>query len=148
VPITTNVVSLNPAHGGVYAIQHFVIKFVSDWRVVYGHSSVSICGGGAWCSYRKRPWQDPEVIAWPRRWFPWVRASATGCWVSRLFIRGFSDMLCSTPRPCSLFFFFLFFSFIIFISFFIFISFYFNTGKWNVLQRHVLEKRCISNVAV
>jgi hypothetical protein len=29
VPITTNVVSLNPAHGEVYLIQHYVIKFVS-----------------------------------------------------------------------------------------------------------------------
>ena len=26
VPITTNVVSLNPAHGEVYSIQHYVIK--------------------------------------------------------------------------------------------------------------------------
>ena len=30
VPITTNVVSSNPAHGEVYSIQHYVIKFVSD----------------------------------------------------------------------------------------------------------------------
>ena len=29
-PITTKVVSLNPAHGEVYSIQHCVIKFVSD----------------------------------------------------------------------------------------------------------------------
>ena len=28
--ITTNVVSSNPAHGEVYSIQHYVIKFVSD----------------------------------------------------------------------------------------------------------------------
>jgi hypothetical protein len=27
VPITTNVVSLNPIHGEVYSIQHYVIKF-------------------------------------------------------------------------------------------------------------------------
>jgi hypothetical protein len=34
VPITTNVVSLNPVHGEVYWIQHYVIKFVSDlWQV-------------------------------------------------------------------------------------------------------------------
>ena len=34
VPIATNVVSLNPAHGEVYSIQHYVIKFVSDlWQV-------------------------------------------------------------------------------------------------------------------
>ena len=32
VPITTNAVSLNPAHGEVYSIQHYVIKFVSDLR--------------------------------------------------------------------------------------------------------------------
>jgi hypothetical protein len=30
VPITTNVVSLNPAHGEVYLMQHYVIKFPSD----------------------------------------------------------------------------------------------------------------------
>jgi len=29
VPITTKAVSLNPAHGEVYSIQHYVIKFVS-----------------------------------------------------------------------------------------------------------------------
>jgi hypothetical protein len=34
VPIATNVVSSNPAHGEVYSIQHFVIKFVSDLRQV------------------------------------------------------------------------------------------------------------------
>ena len=27
-PITTNVVSSNPAHDGVYSIQYYVIKFV------------------------------------------------------------------------------------------------------------------------
>ena len=31
VPITTNVVSLNPPHGEVYSIQHNVIKFVSGF---------------------------------------------------------------------------------------------------------------------
>jgi hypothetical protein len=31
-PITTKVVSLNPAHGKVYLIQHYGIKFVSDLR--------------------------------------------------------------------------------------------------------------------
>jgi hypothetical protein len=30
VPITTKAVSLNPVHGKVYSIQHYVIKFVSD----------------------------------------------------------------------------------------------------------------------
>jgi hypothetical protein len=29
-PITTEVVSLNPAYGEVYLIQHYVMKFVSD----------------------------------------------------------------------------------------------------------------------
>jgi hypothetical protein len=33
VPITTIVVSSKPAHGKVYSIQHYVIKFVSDLRV-------------------------------------------------------------------------------------------------------------------
>ena len=32
VPITTKVVSLNPVHGEVYSIQHYVIKFVSYLR--------------------------------------------------------------------------------------------------------------------
>ena len=36
VPITTNVVSSNPVHGEVYLIQHYVIKFVSDFRQVGG----------------------------------------------------------------------------------------------------------------
>jgi hypothetical protein len=30
VTITTKVVSLNPAHGEVYSIQHYVIKFVRN----------------------------------------------------------------------------------------------------------------------
>ena len=34
--ITTKVVSSNPAHGEVYTIQHYVIKFVSDKRQVCG----------------------------------------------------------------------------------------------------------------
>jgi len=34
VPITTKVVGSNPAHGEVYSIQHFVIKFFCDlWQV-------------------------------------------------------------------------------------------------------------------
>ena len=34
VPITTNVLSSNPAHGEVYLIQHYMIRFVSDmWQV-------------------------------------------------------------------------------------------------------------------
>jgi hypothetical protein len=36
VPITTEVVSLNPAHGKVYSMQHYEIKFVSDLRQVGG----------------------------------------------------------------------------------------------------------------
>jgi hypothetical protein len=36
VPITTKVVILKPAHGEVYSIQHYVIKFVSDLRQVCG----------------------------------------------------------------------------------------------------------------
>ena len=36
VPITTKVVSLNPAHGEVFLMQHYVIKFVSDLRQVSG----------------------------------------------------------------------------------------------------------------
>ena len=34
VSVTTNVVRSNPAHGEVYSIQHYVIKFVSDLRQV------------------------------------------------------------------------------------------------------------------
>ena len=34
VPITTNVMSLNPVHSKVYSIQHYVIKFVSDLQQV------------------------------------------------------------------------------------------------------------------
>ena len=34
VPITTKVVSLNPALGKVYLIQQYVIKFVSDLRQI------------------------------------------------------------------------------------------------------------------
>ena len=36
VPIITNVVSSNLAHGEVYLIQHYVIKFVGDFRQVSG----------------------------------------------------------------------------------------------------------------
>jgi hypothetical protein len=38
--ITTNIVSSNPAHGKVYSIQNYVIKFVSDWRQVGGFLQV------------------------------------------------------------------------------------------------------------
>ena len=36
VPITTNVMSSNTAHGKVYSMQHYVIKFVSDLQQVVG----------------------------------------------------------------------------------------------------------------
>ena len=36
VPITTEVVSLNPTHGEVYSIQHYEIKFVSDLQQIGG----------------------------------------------------------------------------------------------------------------
>jgi hypothetical protein len=36
VPITTNVVNSNPAHGEMYSIKHYVIKFVSDLQQVGG----------------------------------------------------------------------------------------------------------------
>ena len=36
VPITTKVVSLNPTHGEVYSIQHYVMKFVNDLQKVGG----------------------------------------------------------------------------------------------------------------
>ena len=36
VPIITNVMSSNPAHGELYSIQHYVIKIVSDLRQVGG----------------------------------------------------------------------------------------------------------------
>ena len=40
VPITTKVVSSNPAHSQVYSIQHFVIKFVNDFLQVGGFLKV------------------------------------------------------------------------------------------------------------
>jgi hypothetical protein len=36
VPITTKVMSSNPAHGEVYSIQHYVINFVNDLQQVSG----------------------------------------------------------------------------------------------------------------
>ena len=36
VPITTKVASSIPAHGDVYSVQHYVIKFVSDLLQVGG----------------------------------------------------------------------------------------------------------------
>jgi hypothetical protein len=43
-PLTYNVVSLNPTHGEVYSIQHYVIKFVSDLQQVGGFLWVIIHG--------------------------------------------------------------------------------------------------------
>ena len=43
VPITTKVVSLNPAHGEVYSIQLYVIKFVNDLSQVGGFLRVLRC---------------------------------------------------------------------------------------------------------
>jgi len=40
VPITTKVVILNPAHGEVYLIQHYLINFVSDLQQVGGFIGV------------------------------------------------------------------------------------------------------------
>ena len=40
VPIITKVVTLNPIHGEVNSIQHYVIKFVSDLRLVDGFLQV------------------------------------------------------------------------------------------------------------
>ena len=34
--ITTKAMSLNPAHGDIYSIQHYVVNFVSDLRQVSG----------------------------------------------------------------------------------------------------------------
>jgi hypothetical protein len=34
VPVTTKFESLNPTHGQMYSIQHYVIKFASDFRQV------------------------------------------------------------------------------------------------------------------
>ena len=36
VPITAKVVSLNPAHGEVYSIQYYVIKFAIDLQQIGG----------------------------------------------------------------------------------------------------------------
>ena len=40
VPITTKVVSSNPAHDEVYSIQYYVMKLVSDFRQVGGFHRV------------------------------------------------------------------------------------------------------------
>ena len=40
VPVTTKVVSSNPAHGEVQSIQYYVTKSVSDWHQVGGFLQV------------------------------------------------------------------------------------------------------------
>jgi hypothetical protein len=40
-PITITVVSSNPVHGKMYSIQHYVIKFVRDFRQIGGFLAVS-----------------------------------------------------------------------------------------------------------
>ena len=40
--ITIKVVSPNPTHGRVYSIQHYVIKFVSDFRQVVGFPTITL----------------------------------------------------------------------------------------------------------
>jgi hypothetical protein len=51
---TTKVVSLNPVHGKVYLIQHYVIKFVSNLRQI---------GGFLWDSgfSEKNPFYSVEI---------------------------------------------------------------------------------------
>ena len=41
-PITTKVVSLNPAHSEVYSIQHYVLKFVNNLRRLSYYSIISV----------------------------------------------------------------------------------------------------------
>ena len=42
VPIATKIVRSNPVHGEVYAVQHYVIKFVSDLRQVGGFQDTPV----------------------------------------------------------------------------------------------------------
>jgi hypothetical protein len=58
VPITTNVVSSNPAHGEVYSIQLYVIKFVSDLRQVGGFLT-------GWTGGRQFPLPSPPSSHFP-----------------------------------------------------------------------------------
>jgi hypothetical protein len=60
VHISTNIVSSKPAHGEVYSIQHYLIKFVSDlWQVgvFCGYSGLLLM---AKKSYIK--WENNDVI--------------------------------------------------------------------------------------
>jgi hypothetical protein len=43
VPIATNVVSSNPAHGEVYSMQHYVKRFVINLRQVCGFLDIASC---------------------------------------------------------------------------------------------------------
>jgi hypothetical protein len=45
VPIIINVVNSNTAHGEMYSIQHYVIRFVSDLRHCSNGLSVSMLKG-------------------------------------------------------------------------------------------------------
>jgi hypothetical protein len=62
-PITTNVVSLNPAHCEVYSVQHCVIKFVSDlWKVSgFLRFKRGRVGLGLWCY---TTFNNISVISW------------------------------------------------------------------------------------
>jgi len=52
--ITINIVNSNPAHGEVYSIQHYVLKFVSDLRQA---------GGFLWVIQFTRQKNDCQDIA-------------------------------------------------------------------------------------
>jgi hypothetical protein len=53
VPIITKVVSWNPAHGEVYSIQTYMIKFVSDLQISHFLQGVSV--GCSFCVYLVHP---------------------------------------------------------------------------------------------
>jgi hypothetical protein len=44
-PTTTKIVSLNPSHGEVYSIQHYVMKFVTS----SSSKTITDLGYGLWC---------------------------------------------------------------------------------------------------
>jgi hypothetical protein len=51
VPITTNVVRLNPAHGGVYSIQHHVIKLEFSTLPLITEDTIKDLGGKYNCKF-------------------------------------------------------------------------------------------------
>ena len=57
VPITTKVVSLNPAHGEVYSIQNYGIKFVSDLRQVGGFRATPVSSTNK-TGVARKPWYN------------------------------------------------------------------------------------------